>query len=315
MKPQIHADTRRSVFSRLGKARGSSSAFICVHLRLPVVLVLIALVAMAGSAVAGQDAALARVYREGERLVYDITWLSIKAGEATLEAQGLVQLNGQRAYHLVTTARSGPVISKFYRVDDRTESYLALNPMRTLRFDKHLREGRYRHSSQTLFDHERGVATFRHLDFSQVPRTAVRPEEAERYGKYLSEEYPLTPGALDELSVLYYVRTLPLRVGATVGARVFASKKNWELEVKVLGRETLETVLGFRETLVVEPLLKFEGIFQRKGRVVVWITDDAERIPVQMQSEIKIGSFVARLTRREAGQVQADLGASGRVTR
>ncbi|MBI3122164.1 MAG: DUF3108 domain-containing protein, partial [candidate division NC10 bacterium] len=124
-------------------------------------------------------------------------------------------------------------------------------------------------------------------------------------------EFPLTPGALDELSVLYYVRTLPLASSTTVVTSVFASKKNWDLEVKVLRREPLETALGRRETVVVEPLLKFEGIFQRKGRMIVWMTDDAERIPVQMKSELIIGSFVASLTRREIGTPQPHPGLPG----
>lgn len=280
-----------------------------VNLRL--LLLSVILLAFSGQAVAGQAPEVLRLYRQGERLVYDVTWLGIRAGEATLEAQGVVNLNGHQAYRLVTTAQSTPVISKIYRVDDRTESYLEPEPMRALRFEKNLREGRYRHSSQTLFDHEKGIATFRYLDFSKVPKDITRLEEAERYGRYVNQEFPLTPGALDELSVLYYVRTLPLLANTTVTARVFASRKNWELEVKVLGRETLQTVLGPRETLKVEPLLKFEGIFQRKGRMIVWITDDAERIPVQMKSEIVIGSFVSTLTRREVGSAQAHLDSHG----
>jgi Protein of unknown function (DUF3108) len=75
----------------------------------------------------------------------------------------------------------------------------------------------------------------------------------------------------------------------------------------VLGRETLDTVLGRRETLMVEPLLKFEGVFQQKGRVIVWLTDDQERIPVRMKSEIKVGSFVSTLIRREAEGGRASL--------
>lgn len=280
-------------------------------MNLPSLLLPVILLASAGQASAGQSPDLASLYREGERLAYDVTWLGIKAGEATLEARGVVSLNGHQTYHLVTTAQSTPLISKIYRVDDRTESFLQTDPLRALRFDKNLREGRYRHNSQTVFDHEKGVATFRYLDFSPVPRGITRLDEAERYGKYVSQEFPLTPGALDELSVLYYVRTLPLVANTTVTARVFASRKNWELEVKVLGRETLETVLGRRETLKVEPLLKFEGIFQRKGRMIVWLTDDAERIPVQMKSQIIIGSFVTTLTRREVGLAQARLDSHG----
>lgn len=270
-------------------------------------LLLVSLVAFSVPASAGQGPNLAHLYREGERLIYDVTWLGIKAGEARLEVQGVVNVDGHQAYHLVTMAQSASVISKIYRVDDRTDSYLETQPMQALRFEKNLREGRYRHNSQTVFDHEKGIATFRYLDFSKVPKNITQLEEAERYGKYVTQEFPLTIGALDELSVLYYVRTLPLQASTTVTARVFASRKNWELEVKVLGRETLETALGRRETLKVEPLLKFEGIFQRKGRMIVWLTDDAERIPVQMKSEIVIGSFVTTLVRREVGLAQARL--------
>jgi hypothetical protein len=277
----------------------------------PSILVLIGLLSVSDVPGGEGAAEMARFLREGERLTYDVTWLGIAAGRATLEARGVVRLNGEEAYHLVTTAQSTPLLTKIYRVEDRSESYLAVHPTRSLRFEKHLREGRYRHSSRTEFDHRAGVANFRYLDFSRVPREISRLEEAERYGQYVQEAFPLTSGALDELSVLYHVRTLPLKVGSTVSASVFASKKNWELEIRLLGRETLETVLGRRETIVVEPLLKFEGIFQRKGRMIVWMTDDPERIPVRMMSEIRIGSFVATLARREMGLPQASLGMSG----
>jgi hypothetical protein len=264
-----------------------------------------------GIADAAPPSEIDRILREGERLLFDVTWMGIKAGQATLEARGVVRLQGESAYHLVTTAQSTPFISAFYRVDDRSDSYLASNPYRSLRFDKQLREGKYRHNSQALFDHPGKLVTYRYLDFSPVPKGITSLEEAEKHGKYVAQEFPLGANALDELSVLYFVRTLPLIEGRAVFASVFASRKNYELEVKVLRRETLDTVLGRRETLVVEPLLKFEGIFQQKGRVIVWLTNDAERIPVLMQSEIKIGSFVSTLARREVGTALADPGGAG----
>lgn len=267
------------------------------------------------TAVRGEVVDVRRVLREGERLVYDVTWLGIRAGQATMEIRDAVQIKGEPAIHLVTTAQSSPLVSKIYPVNDRSESYLGLEPMRALRFEKHLREGRYRHDSQTDFDHQGGLATFRYLDFSPVPKGISSLEEAEKFGKYVTQEFPLTPGSLDELSLLYYVRSLPLAVGATVRAKVFASRKNWDLEVRVLDRERLDTILGQRETLVVEPLLKFEGVFQQKGRVIVWLTDDPDRIPVRMQSEIKVGSFVSTLTRREVGGGRASIDDPGRVER
>jgi uncharacterized protein DUF3108 len=270
-------------------------------------ILVVGLCVLWASAVLAEAAEPGRIFRQGERLSYDVTWLGIRAGKATLEVRGLVQWNGQSAVHLVTTAQSSPLISSIYPVDDRSESYLGLDPMRALRFEKHLREGRYRHDSQTDFDHKGGVATFRYLDFGPVPKGISSLEEAEKFGKYVTQEFPLTSGSLDELSLLYYVRSLSMAVGATLKANVFASRKNWDLEVRVLGRETLDTILGRRETLIVEPLLKFEGVFQQKGRVIVWLTDDLERIPVRMKSEIKVGSFVSTLTRREVDGGRASL--------
>jgi len=249
----------------------------------------------------GEASEALRVLAEGERLFYDVTWMGVKGAQATMESRGLVQIFGQPAFHLVTTAQSSDFVSKFYRVDDRSDSYLASDGTYSLQFEKHLREGNYRHDSWTQFDHQARVARLRYLDFGPVPKKISRLEEAEKYGKYVQQQFPMVAGTLDELCVLYYVRTLPLTVGKTLFAKVFASKKNWELEVKVLGRERLESILGSQETLVVEPLLKFDGIFQRKGRVVVWMTDDPLRIPIRMKSEIKIGSFVSTLTGRETG--------------
>ncbi len=275
------------------------------------VLVMLVSVALGLSAYSAPGADPRAALREGEHLTFEVTWAGIRAGEATLESRGLTTFNGQPAYHLVTTARSTPFISTFYRVDDRSESYVAVDPTRSLWFGKSLREGRYRHSSQTVFDQAAGTAIYRYFDFSGVPRDITSLSEAERYGKYVQQEYPLAPNSLDELSVLYYVRLLPLQPNQVYTARVFASRKNWDLQVRVLHREVLDTAVGRRDTLVVEPLLAFEGVFQQKGRMIVWVTNDAERIPVLMKSQVKVGSFVSTLVRRETGTAQAALAPQG----
>jgi len=52
-----------------------------------------------------------------------------------------------------------------------------------------------------------------------------------------------------------------------------------------------------------------------KGRAIVWVTDDAERIPMLAKSEIMFGSFTATLVRRDVGGFQASLGPMGRPGR
>jgi len=95
--------------------------------------------------------------------------------------------------------------------------------------------------------------------------------------------------------VLYYVRTLKLEVGKSVYMDIFDSKKLWNVEVKVLRRERISSILGDVETVVVKPLMKSEGIFNRKGDMLIWLTDDQKRIPVKMQTKVAVGSITATL--------------------
>jgi hypothetical protein len=70
-----------------------------------------------------------------------------------------------------------------------------------------------------------------------------------------------------------------------------ASKKSLPLEVKIIGRERVETPAGTFNCVAIEPRLKAGGIFKNKGRLVIWITDDERRMPVLMKSQVAVGSI------------------------
>jgi len=68
------------------------------------------------------------------------------------------------------------------------------------------------------------------------------------------------------------------------------------MEVRVIRRERVEVPAGKFDCVVVEPVLKSEGIFKSKGEMMVWISDDDRRIPVQVKSKVPIGSISVSLT-------------------
>ncbi|MEK6545277.1 MAG: DUF3108 domain-containing protein, partial [Nitrospinota bacterium] len=72
-------------------------------------------------------------------------------------------------------------------------------------------------------------------------------------------------------------------------------KKNWQVEVNVLKKEKIKIYSGEVDTILVKPLLKFEGIFQRKGDLYIWLTDDEKKIPVQVKTSIIIGSIQSKI--------------------
>jgi hypothetical protein len=101
------------------------------------------------------------------------------------------------------------------------------------------------------------------------------------------------------MSAFYFVRTMPLTVGDTSRFSAVSGKKRYELKVVVHGHETLKTDFGKLQTIKVEPMLDGDGIFNSKGRIFIWFTDDDRRIPVLMECEIALGSIKARLIERK----------------
>ncbi len=144
----------------------------------------------------------------------------------------------------------------------------------SLGYEKHLREGRYSTDEKVVFDQEKGVAVVE--------------------GK--NERVAITPYAQDVLSGLYFVRTQNLAIGGTYFLNINNSGKTWQLEVKVLNREEVKVPVGRFDCWLIEPFLKYEGIFQHKGRILIWLTADEKKMPVLMRTKIALGSIDAELT-------------------
>jgi hypothetical protein len=105
------------------------------------------------------------------------------------------------------------------------------------------------------------------------------------------EEEPSVAHPLDDGAFLYFVRTLPLEVGQTYTFdRYFRPDRN-PVVVKVLARETIRVPAGTYHTLVIQPIIKSRGVFSERGEARIWLSDDPQRIMVQMKTKTKIGSL------------------------
>ena len=67
--------------------------------------------------------------------------------------------------------------------------------------------------------------------------------------------------------------------------------------VKVLRRETVNLPAGRFNTIVVQPIIKSKGIFSEGGRAEVWLSDDKDRVMVQMRVRLKVANISLQLTR------------------
>jgi hypothetical protein len=115
--------------------------------------------------------------------------------------------------------------------------------------------------------------------------------------------YPIPADVQDSLSSLYYVRTKQdFIIGKPIIVDVHEDGKNWAVEVQILGREKVKTSFGEFNTIKLKTYPKYEGVFQNKGEIYIWLTDDTRRIPLLMKSTISIGSIVSTLVDMRTGE-------------
>ena len=213
-----------------------------------------------------------------ERLEYELAYTGITAGHAVQEIK---QVNSE--IQIVSTAKSADWLRIFFPVDDRIESYLISGspPL-------------YIGSPRLYLErkHEGKTITNREARFDREKMEVTSIDHRNKTEKKLA----ITKRTYDTLSSFYYFRTIPLQVGTSYYLDMFDGYRIWNTEVKVLRREELDIPMGKFKTIVIHPLMKFEGLFARTGDLFIWLTDDDRRIPVQMKSKVIVGNITATLT-------------------
>ena len=223
--------------------------------------------------------------RYGEDLTFKIRYGFIKAGIAHMRIKGLSHRFGKPLLHIQTTAKNIPAFGWIYTVDDVVNAYVDPQTLVPWYYEKRLREGTYKADLRVHYQHEDSTARVEFIRYKKD--MTVRKQK----------NYPvkIPANVFDVLSAFYYIRTQPLEVGKSLLLNSHSQKKVYNLKVKVHRREILKVGAGTFHTIVVEPLLKGEGVFKQKGRLLIWLTDDALKIPVQMTSAVAIGHITSEL--------------------
>ena len=225
-------------------------------------------VALAGPAGHELLPAVRAPFRSGESLKFSVQYGIIKAGTAYLEVPQVRDWQGHNVYQLVARAESNGFFSRFYKVRTRIDSFWDRDGLFSRRYAEDRREGGHHFKSEIQFDIARREA---------------------RYAD--GQTYPIPPHVQDALSSFYYTRFQALPIGGSIVFDYHAGKKSVPLQVKVLGRQRIQTPAGTFNCVAIEPILKAGGIFKNSGRLVIWLTDDQRRMPVLMKSKVTVGNI------------------------
>lgn len=221
----------------------------------------------------------------GERVTMRFSYLSLTAGRGTMSVEA-DQRDGRPVLRFVTVARSEGLFAWLfrYRVQDRSDAWFDPVTGCSLGIEKHLREGKAHRDQVVAFDPVGGIAMVRDAKIAQ-------------------ERFEVGPCPLDVLSAVFVLRARGLTEQAPLLVPVFDNGKRYVMRISFVARERLDLPAPLGKgtpTTVVEPQLEEgTGLFVKSGRLRIWLTDDARRIPVRMRTKVPIGSVSADLERYE----------------
>ena len=229
------------------------------------------LVLLGASTAAAQGDPSRLPFAVGEELNYTVKVSGVKgSGRATMRVDGPTDVRGTATWRLsfAVKTRVG-----FLKAENRSESWLDPVRMASLRFQKRERQPLSRHDENVMVYPE-------------------RREFAVEGG--VTGETP-TASPLDELSFIYFLRTLPLETDSIYRFdRHFDPARN-PVEVRVLKRETITVPAGTFPAVVVEMRVKDPRYGGKPGVLKLHLSDDHCRLPLRIESDVPVAGRAVML--------------------
>ncbi len=221
-------------------------------------------------------------FGEGEKLEYRVHYGMLNAAIATMVIDDKVTFRNDRpCYKVDVYGRSVGVFDLITRINDNWGSYIDTAAIIPHRFYRNIEEGRYRKYEIVDFDHTTDQATTVILD-----KKTKEPRET------LQTKVP--DNVQDMVSGYYYLRTIDfskVQPGTVLTIDAFFDEEQYDFKVKYLGKESLRTRLGKFNTLLLQPIMPKNKLFEGEDAIKVWISDDSNKIPLKIKASLFVGAI------------------------
>lgn len=229
-------------------------------------------------------------YKVGQKVVLNLSYYNVVAGQMTIETLPFVEVNGRKAYHFRVSAKTSDLFSKFYAVDDYAETFVDYETLLPFNYEIHVRESKQLREIRSFFDWKNLKSKYWEQKITQ------------EWGTENKElEWTVLPYSQNVFSAIYYLRAFALKPGMEVQMRVADEGRNMVVKGAVVRKEKLKTDVGEFDTIVMRPEIQMQGVFQPVGEILFWITDDEHKQIIRLESKIKIGKILGTLKAIEKG--------------
>ncbi len=216
---------------------------------------------------------------------YKVAWQGVSVGNAEIDVQSSSR-DSRPHYHVRATAKTGKVISLFYRMRHISESLFEAESMKPVKFVSVQKERRKEKVREVTFENDGRIVSKRSRD-----------------GEYRdSIEFQSDNLTLDPISAAFVARGLPMDLGTTAEFDVFNGKHRYLISFLVEERKVIEvgdrSYDAYRVVPSVKKLTDTEGEKRLKS-ADIWITADEARDVVLVESKVLVGSVTASLEKFE----------------
>lgn len=217
-----------------------------------------------------------------EKLTYRVEWHLVTAGTAVLDLTQVKSNNWQISLDL----ESAGIVTKLYRVLD---TYKAVSDAEFCASNSVLdaQEGKRHRVTRLKFDNINNRVDYEEHDML-----------ANTNASKVLDVYPCTREIAGALTTL---RIMDLPPGKSASIAITDGKRVAKARVDAQAKETITTEGKSYQTIRYEAFVFDNVLYKRKGRMFIWVTDEAERLPVQIRVQLgfPVGTINLGLVKQE----------------
>lgn len=198
---------------------------------------------------------------------YAVAGIYVNAGNATFTSK-VETVNNRPVFHISGEGSTNSSYEWVYHVKDKYETYIDTATLQPLRFIRNINEGGYK--------------KYENITFNKQANTAVTQNGV----------YKVPACVQDVMSAMYYARNIDfsqLLPDDKIPFSMFLDNEVFNLYIRYVGKEEIKTRYGKFRAIKIKPLLVKGTIFEGGEDMTVWISDDANHIPLRVESPIVVG--------------------------
>ncbi len=223
-----------------------------------------------------------KAFQVGEILEYDVfySWglIWVDAGYVKFSVKEEI-VNDKTLFHFVGEGNSKKNWDWFFKVRDKYESYNDTTTLRPFKYIRNTNDG--------------GDWVYNDVTFDLKNNRAVGFIKTKKKPVLKTDTLKITNFTFDPMSMIYYARTIDFenfKAKDEIPISIMLDNAVYARKIIYLGKETIKTNLGTFKCIKFKPTLIPGTIFKEGDAMTVWVTDDENRLPIQVETPIVIGT-------------------------